>query len=199
MFINMIIAFLIAVFSAVVFTPLTIKLANRIGVLDIPNDERKIQAKPMPRIGGLAFIMAFLISSLFVFLTTNVGEGVNLFGFFIGVGIISATGFLDDAFGLKPWMKLLGQSLAALCVILSGIRILYLDIPFLDMYGLKDAISIIITFCWIIGVTNAVNLIDGLDGLATGVSAIATLSMLIIFLLNGASLPIIPPAEDPEP
>jgi len=187
MLINMIIAFLIAVFSATVFTPLTIQLANKIGVMDIPNDARKIQAKPMPRIGGLAFILAFLLSCLFIFLTTNVGSDVNLLGFFVGVGIIAATGFLDDAFGLKPWMKLVGQSIAAICVILSGLRIFYLEIPFLSTHGLNDAVSIIITFCWIIGVTNAFNLIDGLDGLATGVSAISTLSMLVIFILNGAT------------
>lgn len=187
MIINMIIAFSLAILSAAVFTPLTIKLANKIGLMDIPNDSRKIQAKPMPRIGGLAFILAFLLSCLFIFLTTKVGADVNLLGFFIGAGIIAATGFLDDAFGLKPCMKLLGQSLAAICVILSGVRILYLDIPFLDMYGLNDIVSIIITFVWIIGVTNALNLIDGLDGLATGVSAIATLSMLVIFILNGAT------------
>ena len=186
MLINMIIAFLIAVFSAAVFTPLTIQLAKKMGVMDIPNDARKIQAQPMPRIGGLAFIMAFLLSSLFVFLTTKLESDVNLFGFFVGAGIIAATGFLDDAFGLKPWMKLFGQSLAAICVILSGVRILYLEIPFLTMYGLNDIVSIIITFGWIIGVTNAFNLIDGLDGLATGVSAISTLSMLVIFILNGA-------------
>ena len=187
MLINMIIAFIIAVFSAAVFTPLTIKLARKIGVMDIPNDSRKIQAQPMPRIGGLAFIMAFLLSCLFIFMTTKLGSDVNLLGFFVGAGIIAATGFLDDAFSLKPWMKLLGQSIAAICVIASGVRIFFFNIPFLTMYGLNDVFSIIITFCWIIGVTNALNLIDGLDGLATGVSAISTLSMLIIFILNGAT------------
>lgn len=187
MVLNMIIAFLLAVISAAVFTPLTIKLAQKVGIMDIPNDSRKIQAKPMPRIGGLAFIMAFLLSSLFIFLTCNIGSDINLFGFFIGAGIVAATGFLDDAFELKPWMKLVGQAIAAICVILSGVRIFYFNIPFLSMYGLNDILSIIITFGWIIGVTNAFNLIDGLDGLATGVSAISTLSMLVIFIINGAT------------
>lgn len=187
MLLNMVIAFVIAVFSAIVFTPLTIKLAKKVGIMDIPNDSRKIQAQPMPRIGGLAFILAFLLSCLFVFFTTNLGSDVNLMGFFIGAGIVAVTGFLDDAFGLKPWMKLAGQSLAAVCVILSGVRIFYMNIPFLTLYGLNDFVSIVITFCWIIGVTNAFNLIDGLDGLATGVSAISTFSMLVIFLLNGAT------------
>lgn len=187
MVINTVIAFVLAAVMAAIYTPLTIKLANKIGVMDIPNDSRKLQAKPMPRLGGLAFIMAFLISTLFVFLTYEVNDNVNLLGVFIGAAIVAATGFIDDAKGLKPWLKLLGQSLAAICVIASGIRIFYIELPFLSMYGLSDVVSIFITFCWIVGVTNAFNLIDGLDGLATGVSAISILSMLVIFILNGAA------------
>lgn len=101
MIINMIIAFSLAAISAAIFTPLTIKLANKIGVLDIPNDARKIQAKPMPRLGGLAFIMAFLLSCLFIFLTFDVSDNINLLGIFIGAGIVAATGFIDDAFRFK--------------------------------------------------------------------------------------------------
>lgn len=187
MVINMVIAFALAAVMAAIFTPLTIKLANKIGVMDIPNDSRKIQAKPMPRLGGLAFIMAFLISTLFVFLTFDVHDNVNLFGVFVGAAIVAVTGFIDDAKGLKPWVKLLGQSLAAVCVIASGIRIFYMELPFFNMLGLNEFVSIVITFCWIVGVTNAFNLIDGLDGLATGVSAISTLAMLVIFILNGAA------------
>lgn len=187
MVINMVIAFALAAVMAAIFTPLTIKLANKIGVMDIPNDSRKIQAKPMPRLGGLAFIMAFLISTLFVFLTFDVHDNVNLFGVFVGAAIVAVTGFIDDAKGLKPWVKLLGQSLAAVCVIASGIRIFYMELPFFSMFGLNEFVSIVITFCWIVGVTNAFNLIDGLDGLATGVSAISTLAMLVIFILNGAA------------
>ena len=112
MMINMIIAFSLAAVSAAIFTPLTINFAKKIGVMDIPNDARKIQKKPMPRLGGLAFIFAFLISCLFIFLTYKVPDNINLLGFFIGAGIV-------DAFGLKPWMKLLGQSIAAICVIMS--------------------------------------------------------------------------------
>ena len=175
MVINMIIAFTLSAVMAAIFTPLTIKLAKKIGIMDIPNDARKIQKEPMPRLGGLAFIMSFLISCLFVFATYEVNDNINLMGFFLGAAIVAMTGFIDDAKGLKPWVKLLGQSIAAICVILSGVRIFYVEIPFLDLYGLNDIVSIIITFCWIVGVTNAFNLIDGLDGLATGVSAISTL------------------------
>lgn len=82
MVLNMIIAFSLAVISAAVFTPLTIKLAQKTGIMDIPNDARKIQSKPMPRIGGLAFIMAFFISCLFVFFTTKFTRRYKLNGIF---------------------------------------------------------------------------------------------------------------------
>ena len=107
MMINTVIAFLLSAISAAIFTPLTISFAKKIGVMDIPNDSRKIQAVPMPRLGGLSFIASFLISCLFVFLTFDVPDNINLLGFFVGAGIVAATGFIDDAFGLKPWMKLL--------------------------------------------------------------------------------------------
>lgn len=187
MVINSIIAFVLAALSSAIFAPMTIKLAFRVGAIDIPKDARKIHAKPMPRIGGLSFILAFFIAVLFVLLTSNVSNMPNLFGFFLGAGIVAAVGFIDDTKNIKPWMKFLGQSLAAACVIASGLRICYINIPFLVLYGLNDVLSIIITYFWLVGVTNAINLIDGLDGLATGVSAISTLSLLVIFILNGAS------------
>ena len=187
MVINSIIAFVLAALSSAIFAPMTIKLAFRVGAIDIPKDARKIHAKPMPRIGGLSFILAFFIAVLFVLLTSNVSNMPNLFGFFLRAGIVAAVGFIDDTKNIKPWMKFLGQSLAAACVIASGLRICYINIPFLVLYGLNDVLSIIITYFWLVGVTNAINLIDGLDGLATGVSAISTLSLLVIFILNGAS------------
>jgi UDP-GlcNAc:undecaprenyl-phosphate GlcNAc-1-phosphate transferase len=197
MVINMIIAFLIACVSSLAIAPLTIKLAFRVGAIDIPKDERKIHNKPMPRIGGISFILAFLISTVFVLLSCKIDHsinyvGTNLLGFYAGALIIAIIGLIDDIKSIKPWMKLIGQVLAALCVIVSGITIGYINIPFINLFGLHQIVSIIITLFWIVGVTNAINLIDGLDGLATGVSAISTISLLVIFLLNGApAIPII--------
>jgi UDP-GlcNAc:undecaprenyl-phosphate GlcNAc-1-phosphate transferase len=197
MVINMIIAFLIASVTSLAITPLTIKLAYKVGAVDIPKDERKIHSKPMPRIGGLSFIIAFLISTIFVLLSCKIDRsinftGTNLIGFYAGAMIIAVVGLIDDIKNIKPWMKLLGQVLAAICVISSGITIGYINIPFLNIYLLNEIVSIVITLLWIVGVTNAINLIDGLDGLATGVSAISTISLLIIFLLNSATaIPII--------
>ena len=197
MILNMVIAFVVAAIAAAIFTPFTIRLAYRVGAIDVPKDERKIHNKPIPRIGGLAFIGGFFISTALIFLCCEIDKtinftDVNLLGFFAGAIIIAITGFIDDVRDIKPWMKLLGQALAAICVILSGVRIGFVNIPFFNIYGLHEAISIIVTFFWIIGVTNAINLIDGLDGLASGVSAIATVSLLVIFLLNNAAeIPLI--------
>ena len=84
MVINSIIAFILAALSAAIFAPITIKLAFRVGAIDVPKDERKVHAKPMPRIGGLSFILAFFIAVLFILLTSDIPNMLNLFGFFIG-------------------------------------------------------------------------------------------------------------------
>ncbi len=197
MVLNMIMAFVIACIAAAIVTPFTIRLAFKVGAVDIPKDERKIHSKAMPRIGGLAFIFGFLISTFIMFVCCEIDKtinfvDVNLIGFYAGAFVIVITGLMDDIKGLKPFVKLTGQLIAALCVVFSGMRIAYIEIPFLEMYGLNELLSILITIGWIVGVTNAINLIDGLDGLATGVSAISVISLLTIFVLNGAAeIPLI--------
>ena len=101
MIINMIIAFVIAALAAAVFTPLTIRLAKKIGAMDIPKDKRRIHSKPMPRIGGVAFIIGFFISTAIMFVFCNIDRSVNfqeinLWGFYLGAIIIAIVGFLDD-------------------------------------------------------------------------------------------------------
>lgn len=192
MAINILITFVLAVLTAAILTPITIKIAYKVGAVDIPKDARRMHSKTMPRMGGLAFILAFFVAIIYMLLTGGIADTTNLFGFFIGLAIVASVGFLDDVYQLKAWQKLIAQIIAAIVVIASGLRICYVNIPFLALYGLNDVLSIIITFGWIIGVTNALNLIDGLDGLATGVSAISTLALTVIFILNGAGeLPII--------
>jgi len=198
---NMIMTFVIACVATAILTPFTIRLAYRLGAVDIPKDERRVHSKPMPRIGGLSFIAGFFIATLIMFLLCNIDRTVNLqevniWGFYLGAIIISVVGLIDDINvskkGLRPIVKLGGQVLAALCVVFSGARILYINIPFLEMYGLNDILSVIISLGWVVGVTNAINLLDGLDGLAGGVSAIAVLSLTVIFVLNGsAAIPLI--------
>ena len=149
MIINTMIAFLLAWATASIIAPLMIKFAFKVGAVDIPKDERKIHSKPMPRIGGLSFILGFFVAIIYSLLTIELASPVNLFGFFIGLGIITAVGFLDDIYHIKAWQKLLGQIVAAILVIASGLRICYINIPFFALYGLNDVLSILITFFWI--------------------------------------------------
>lgn len=113
---------------------------------------------------------------------------MKLLGFLIGGFIISVVCFIDDLKDLPPMVKLTAQIIVAIIVVAFGLRIEHINIPFLYNVGLPDAFSIILTIGWIVGITNAINLIDGLDGLSSGIALISCISMLIIFALNGSPI-----------
>ncbi len=114
---------------------------------------------------------------------------LKLVGFFVGIIILGITCFIDDTKGIKSITKLIVQILAAVIVVICGIRIEHFELPFFNnQIGLNNVLSYIITVCWIVGVTNAINLIDGLDGLSSGISLIACISLMIIFTLNGSPI-----------
>ena len=112
----------------------------------------------------------------------------KLIGFAIGGILISLVCFYDDVKGVKAIIKLIAQIVAAIIVVKSGIIIDSINIPFLKFDPNHELFYQIFTVCWIIGITNAMNLIDGLDGLSTGISIISCFSLLIIFSLNGSPL-----------
>lgn len=114
---------------------------------------------------------------------------IKLIGFFIGIAILGITCYIDDSKGVPSLVKLAAQVLAAVIVVACGIKIEDISIPFTEgKVVINEIFSYIITICWIIGITNAINLIDGLDGLSSGVTLIACLSLLIVFALNGSPL-----------
>jgi len=146
--------------------------------------------------GGLAVITGFAVSIIYLLIVSTMEHTITLtgpdnyiiklLGFFLGVLVLSIFCFIDDLKGISPFIKLLGQILAAVAVALSGIRI---DQLFVNSFGgviTNDFISFLITIIWIVGITNAINLIDGLDGLSSGISIISCISLLIIFSLNGS-------------
>lgn len=190
------IEFLLAFVTAFVITPYSIRLAKKIGAMDLPRDERRMHQKAMPKLGGIAVISGFVVAAVYMVLVKIIqGElnlfgaeqyGIKLFGILLGIIALSIVCYLDDAKkDLKPLSKLAGQSVAAIIVIAFGVKIDLINIPFLSQNILLDTvISNIVTFCWIIGITNAINLIDGLDGLSTGISIISCTALLIIFSLN---------------
>ena len=195
---NIAIAFILAFIVSFVATPYTIRIANKIGAVDIPKDQRRMHTKAMPKFGGPAVILGVLVSMIYLIAVMSIEGSLDLFstqqygkkllGVLLGVIVIAITGTLDDIKTLKPWQELLGQTIAAIIVVAFGTKIEHLDIPFLYMIGLNDVVSTIVTVVWIVGVTNAINLIDGLDGLSSGISLISCISLLIIFLMNGSPM-----------
>lgn len=187
------IAFLLAFITAFVITPNTIKLAKKVGAVDYPNDERRINKQPMPRLGGLGVIAGFMVSSIYLIIITTLEGNLEftdytfkLLGFLLGIVVLGITCYVDDVKGVPALVKLVAQIIAAIIVVFSGIRIEHLNIPFFNEIGFNDVFSIILTIGWIVGVTNAINLIDGLDGLSSGISIISCISLLIIFSLNSS-------------
>lgn len=192
------IAFLLAFITTFVVTPYTIKLAKKVGAVDLPKDERRINTKVMPRLGGVAVIVGFVVSIVYLLIIMSIEGTINLhgpeqyyiklLGFFIGSSIIAVVCFIDDMKDLPALVKLSAQILAAVIVVMSGIRIEHIQLPFFKQAEFSYAFSVIITIGWIVGVTNAINLIDGLDGLSTGLSLISCLSLMIIFALNDSPI-----------
>ena len=174
-------SFALAFVVSYFMTPHVKTFAERIGAIDVPKDERRIHDHPIPRMGGLAIFMGFIASVIiFVYFDTRVT------GILLGALIIAAMGAVDDIISLRPWVKLLVQIIAALVAIRCGIYFNVITNPLLSSYNDTLAmgwLSIPLTIIWIVGCTNAFNLIDGLDGLAVGVSAISSFTLLVVSIL----------------
>lgn len=193
------IAFLLAFITTFVLTPYTIKMARKIGAVDIPKDERRMHNKPIPKFGGPAIIVGFLLATIYLCITSSLEGNLDLFGienymfklvgFLLGILVLSFVCFFDDIKGIHPLVKLAGQLVAASIVVAFGIRINNFNLPFFEgNIIIGEVFSIILTIGWLVGITNAINLIDGLDGLSTGIAIISSVSLLIIFALNGSPL-----------
>ncbi|WP_434564763.1 MraY family glycosyltransferase [Thermoanaerobacterium thermosaccharolyticum] len=175
-----ILSFVVAFVVALMATPAAKKLAYKIGAIDIPKDKRRVHKKPVPLIGGLAIYLGTILSIL-LFLPKS---ETNL-GIIAGSTIIVVLGIFDDKYELKAKVKLLGQLLASFVVVLSGVRIDWLTNPFGDGMINIGVFAIPLSIFWIVGITNAMNLIDGLDGLAAGIASISSGSLFVVSLLNG--------------
>jgi UDP-GlcNAc:undecaprenyl-phosphate GlcNAc-1-phosphate transferase len=173
---------LIAVVISYAISPLVKKIAKKTGAIDIPKNERKIHKEPIPLLGGLSIYIAVAATML---LKTG-GLTKSETGILAGATIIVAGGILDDIYDLRPLKKLLFQVTATLFLIWFNVRIQILTNPVSlnDTYFSIGWLSIPLTFIWVIGITNALNLIDGLDGLAAGISFISALTLFIIASLN---------------
>lgn len=165
-------------------TPPVKRLAHRIGAIDVPKDSRRMHKKPIPRLGGLAIYLSFVIVALVLGKWT-----VQNLTILIGSAVIVILGIFDDRNALSAKFKFLVQlAAAAIPVVFGNLRIELMTNPNIlsdKLYVQFGVLAIPITIIWIVAITNAVNLIDGLDGLAVGVSAIACMTMLAVSLLIG--------------
>ena len=167
--------------ASILLTPLVKKLAFKLGAMDKP-EQRKVHQKVMPRMGGLAIYISFVIGALVI----NPDKAYH-YPILLGSAIIIVTGMLDDIYNLSAKVKFLAQTLAAVIVVIwGGVQVEFINLPFGGKleFGFLD---IPITILWIVGITNAMNLIDGLDGLASGVSSIAlfTITGMAMIMGNG--------------
>ena len=185
-------ALYLAVFSsalAVVLlaTPWAMSAARRLGVLDVPN-ARKVHLQPTPLLGGVAiyaaiWIALLLISRLelarqYIFLPDTTGQLALIF---LSTVVLILVGISDDRTtgGIPPWSKLLGQLLAAAIVLAAGVRF--------QVFGLLP-LDLVLTLVWLVGISNAVNFLDNIDGLSAGATAIAAAFFFILASANGQYL-----------
>ena len=181
-------AFAVAAVLSYFFTPPVKNFAHKVGAIDVPKDARRMHKKPIPRLGGLAIYGGFLCSIL---IFGQLDE--TMLCVLLGAAISVALGIFDDVLALGAKLKFVVQIVAAAIPVCIGDLQIGLftnlnplsDTPFVHL----GILAVPVTIIWIVGITNAVNLIDGLDGLAVGVSSIAAITMLAVALLTG-NMPI---------
>jgi len=150
-------------------TPLVRFLATKLKILDIP-DERKIHKKPIPLLGGLAIYLSYMATIFF-----NFDFSIELKGVIIGGTIVLLVGVIDDIKKLPASLKLISQIMASAAMILCGVKLDFLPNTWWGNGG-----EVILTVVWVVGITNAVNFFDGMDGLAAGLTAICSLSFFTV-------------------
>jgi UDP-GlcNAc:undecaprenyl-phosphate GlcNAc-1-phosphate transferase len=163
-------SFIIAFFSTKVIG----RIAAKLKILDHPN-ERKIHKKPIPLLGGLAIFVSYVATIIF-----NFNFSIELKGVVIGGTIILIIGLIDDIKHIPATWKLISQVLASSVLILYGVKL-----SFLPSTWWGNAGEVLLTVIWVVGITNAVNFFDGMDGLATGLTAIGSLSFFVVALITG--------------
>jgi UDP-GlcNAc:undecaprenyl-phosphate GlcNAc-1-phosphate transferase len=172
-------AFLVSSALAWFLTPVMLRLALRRAILDVP-DERKAQKSPVPYLGGVAIVLAFAITVLVAGLVTDPPTGLGALAAVLAAGLVLAlTGLLDDLRGLSPYLRLAVEMGA-------GVVVYFAD-PGIALPG-PQWLDLIVTVVWVVGVTNAFNLLDNMDGLSAGVATIAATSFCVIAALNGQFL-----------
>ncbi len=168
-------AFIVAFLLSLYLTPIFRQAAIKFGIVDKPNTPLKQHNEPVPYLGGLAVYLSFLLTTGVIYQYSREVLGILLAG-----AIIVILGLIDDLGVLSPNVKLLVQSVAACVLIKASI---YIKLSFLPLW-----ISFLLTVLWVLAITNAFNLIDIMDGLATGIGAIAAVILVIVNYRSGREL-----------
>ncbi len=187
-------ALAISIVVAFVTAPLSIRIAHKLGVIDRPKDARRVHKKPIPRFGGMSIFLGSMAAML---IPAGMNDRIRIA--MIGGLLMYLLGIADDIKNLKPAFKFLGQFLIASAVYALGIRITFISNYFgasvTDSHAnviLSAGVAYFITVLWIVGITNAVNLMDGLDGLAAGSVAIMSLCLAYVAYIHGVRLGSMP-------
>ena len=173
-------AFAIAVAAAFALTPIAMRVAWRVGIVDKP-DARRIHVRPIPLLGGIALALAILVAVI-----PNLEIDRRYTSILLGAGLICVLGVIDDRFGIPPLPKLLGQVACAAIPVATGMTIDSVTIPLIEPSTVSfGVLAYPLTIIFIVAVANIVNLADGMDGLAAGVCAISALTLAVLALSLG--------------
>ena len=181
---TLILSFFIAFVASFLLTPLAIKLAPKVGAMDVPKDARRMHKKAMPRFGGMAIFLGVAISMVYLL---HMSQKTMII--LAGGTAMYLLGVVDDIHNLRARTKFLGQIAIATAMYFGDVKVSFLSNFF--GYGkaeLNEVVCLIVTIIWIVGVTNSVNLVDGLDGLAAGTVAIASLCIAYVGYIHGMYL-----------
>ena len=186
--------FLISLSASLFATPVIRRLAQRFGWLDVPSDGRRVHAVPVPRLGGVAVFGSVMLALLLLPFLDNLvtrqlaGQWEGVVAVLVSSALVFLFGVYDDLTGASARWKFVAQGAAAALLYALGGRVEALTVPFVGSFALPPVLSLGVTLLWVVGISNAFNLIDGLDGLAAGASLFAALVMLGVSLLNGHAL-----------
>ena len=190
------IMFLIALVAALTLTPVARRVALRLGAIDHALSSRKVHGRPIPRLGGLAIVLAFYLALAVLALADEatlalfVADRAQTASLLLGGLVIAGLGFHDDLHGATAGSKLVVEFAVAGLLYVGGFRIDVVALPFLEPIAL-GWLSLPVTLLWIAGVINAINLIDGLDGLAAGVSLVAAAATGLLAAVGGNPLVVL--------
>ena len=189
--------FLIATIASLIATPLIRRLCQRYKLLDIPLDGRRVHRTAIPRLGGVALYISCLCALLTLPFVDNLltqtlsGFKSEFFTLFIPATLVLLLGGYDDLRGTNAVVKFVGLGLIATLFYAMGGRIDALSIPFVGSVQLAPLLSFIVTVVWLVGIANAFNLIDGLDGLASGAALFSSLVILGVSVSQERTLTIV--------